>query len=257
MRFRARPNKEIVEIMPDALIKGETHVSKRDKQALLGEDLTQFDAVFREGSNPELRGKDIGILYALYLIGYLVYGATYGRIYISNEDFKRSVERCGIPYDDDIDLSVCETYEMIDSWKRSVFAFLSAFIPAFFSGTILYPLRLIPGLTDSTGFAVVFVLGLMLFYGFSWALTYFQILDGRAMEARDEYMAEQILARTEETDWESILISCGDEHRPGIAASLEAEGWDVSQEPTTHWIGKLLNRIKAYRKKFKILSIDG
>lgn len=256
MRFRASSTKEIVESMPDALIKGETYVSKRDKQALLGKDLTQFDAVFREGSNPELCRNDISTLSALYLNGYLVYGATYGRIYISNEDFKRSVERCGIPYDDDIDLSVCETYEMIDSWKRPVFASLSAFIPAFFFGAILYPLRLIPGLTDSSGFALVFLLGLMLFYGFSWALTYFQILDGRAMGARDEYMAEQILARTEGMDWESILISCGDEHRPGIAASLEAEGWDVSQEPTTHWIGKLLNRIKAYRKKFRVLSVD-
>lgn len=200
MRFRASYNKDIAVVMPDALIKGETHVSKRDKQALLEKDLTQFDAVFREGSNPEIFRKDIGTLDTLYLIGYLVYEVTYGRIYISNEDFKRSVERCGISYDDDIDLSVCETYEMIDSWKRPVFAFLSAFLPTFFFGTILYPLRLIPGLTDSTGFAVVFVLGLTLFYGFSWALMYFQILDGRAMGARDKYMAEQILARTEETD---------------------------------------------------------
>jgi len=35
--------------MPEALIKGETHSSKKDRQSLLNRDFSEYDAVFREG----------------------------------------------------------------------------------------------------------------------------------------------------------------------------------------------------------------
>lgn len=229
--------------MSEALIKGETHLSKRDKRALMEMDLSQFDAVFREGYDNDYFKRDLTALYALFTIGHLVYGATYGRLYFSDEDFEEKVEDEGVPYYDEIDTSIHETYEMVRPRKRVLILVLSPVLAAFLLGLASVPFQLIlprvapnliPVLTFVATFAVIFL------FGFAWALAYFMMIVDEVMYDRDEKMAEEILRNTEKEDYESILVTCGGNHRPGIASHLEKEGWKTEEETTHSPIGKIL-----------------
>jgi len=229
--------------MPEALVKGETHLSKRDKRALMEMDLSQFDAVFREGYDNDYFKRDLTALYALFAIGHLVYGATYGRLYFSDEDFEEKAENEGVPYHDEIDTSIYETYEMVRSRKRVLILLLSPVLAAFLLGLASAPFQLvvprvvpslIPVLTLVATFAVIFL------FGFAWALAYFMMIVDEVMYDRDEKMAEEILRISEEEGYESVLVTCGGNHRPGIASYLEQEGWETEEETTDSPIGKVL-----------------
>lgn len=241
--------------MPEALIKGETHLSKKDKQALLDLDLAEYDAVFREGHDKNYFQRDIDSLYALFAIGHVVYGATYGRLYRSSDEFKQQAKEQGLPVHDRIDAAVYETYGMVPRWQRSGLLLLSPLFAGFILGLVAQPAewmlsRVAPGLLRELAFAGVILL--LLGFGFVWALAYFLLIEGRAMYDRDETMAREIVQITEANGHESVLISCGGNHRPGIASSLRDEGWDVIEETTDSLLGKLLNflSIKRLRRKW-------
>jgi len=229
--------------MPEALIKGETHLSKRDKRALMEMDLSQFDAVFREGYDNDYFKRDLTALYALFAIGHLVYGATYGRLYFSGEDFEEKAENEEVPYHDEIDTAIYETYEMVRPRKRVLTLVLSPVLAAFLLGLTSAPFQLvisrvvpglIPVLTVVATFAMIFL------FGFAWALAYFMMIVDEVMYDRDEKMAEEILRISDEKGYEAILVSCGGNHRPGIASYLKDDGWETEEETTDSPIGKVL-----------------
>ena len=229
--------------MPAALIKGETHLSKRDKRALMEMDLSQFDAIFREGYDNDYFKRDLTALYTLFAIGHLVYGATYGRLYFSDEDFEEKAENKGVPYHDEIDTAVYETYELVRPRNRVTILILSPVFAAFLMGIASAPFQLvlskvvpdlIPILTIVATFAVI------LLFGFAWALAYFMMIVDEVMYDRDEKMAGEILRITEEEGYETVLVDCGGKHRPGIASYLDEEGWETREETTDSPIGKVL-----------------
>ena len=229
--------------MSEALIKGETHLSKRDKRALMEMDLSQFDAVFREGYDNDYFKRDLTALYALFAIGHLVYGATYGRLYFSDEDFEEKAEREGVPYYDEIDTSIYETYEMVRPRKRVLILVLSPVFATFLLGLVSAPFqlvipRVVPGLIPV--FTVVATFAVIFLFGFAWALAYFMMIVDEVMYDRDEKMAEEILRISEEEGYESVLVTCGGNHRSGIASYLEEEGWETEEETTESTIGKVL-----------------
>ncbi|NHN58551.1 MULTISPECIES: hypothetical protein [Halorussus] len=241
--------------MPEALVKGETHSSKKDKQALLDLDLSEYEAVFREGHDKDHFERDIDSLYALFAIGHIVYGATYSRLYRSSDEFKQQAKQQGLPVHDRIDAAVYETYEMVSRWQRGGLFLLSPLFAGLMLGFIAQPAewvlsRVAPGLLQELTFAGV-VLTLLCF-GFVWALAYFLLIEGRVMYDRDEAMAREVVQIAEANGYESILISCGGNHRPGIASYLRGEGWDVTEEPTDSLLGKLLNllSIKRLRRRW-------
>lgn len=236
--------------MPEALIKGETHSSKKDKQALLDLDLTEYDAVFREGHDKNHLQRDIDSLYALFAIGHIVYGATYNRLYCSSDEFKQQAERQDLPVHDRIDAAVYETYEMVPRWQRGGLFLISPLFAGMILGFVARPLewmiaRMAPELLPAMAFAGVVLL--LLCFGFVWALAYFILIEGRAMYDRDEVMAREVVRITEANRYDSVLISCGENHRPGIASYLRDEGWTVTEETTDSLLGRLLNALSIKR----------
>lgn len=236
--------------MPDALVKGETHLSKQDKQALLNLELSEYDAVFREGHDKDYFQRDIDSLYALFAIGHIVYGATYSRLYRSSDEFKQRAKQQGLPVHDRIDAAVSETYEMVPRWKRGGLFLISPLFAGLILGIVAQPAewvvtRVVPGLLPELAFAGA--ISMLLCFGFVWALAYFLLIEGRAMYDRDEVMAKEIIQITEENGYESVLISCGGNHRPGIASYLRNEGWEVTEDETDSPLGTLLNYLSLKR----------
>lgn len=241
--------------MPKALVKGESHFSEEDQQALLDLDLAEYDAVFREGHEKDHFQRDIDSLYALFAIGHIVYGATYGRLYRSSDKFKQQAQRQGLPVHDRIDAAVYETYEMVSRWQRGGLFFLSPLFAGLLWGLVAQPTvwlltRVAPGLLREAAFAGGVLM--VLCFGFVWALAYFLLIEGRAMYNRDEVMAREIVQIAEANGYESVVVSCGGNHRPGIASYLRGEGWKVTEESTDSLLGKLLNfvSIKSVRRKW-------
>jgi hypothetical protein len=229
--------------MVEALVKGETHLSKRDKAALMELDLSQFDAVFREGHDKNYFERDIDSLYALFAIGHVVYGTTYGRFYMSTEDFQKKAEDQGIPFYGKIDAPIYETYEMVPRWKRGLLFFFSPIYAAIILGIISAPFQWIAKIAVPRWIPllqVAAVFGLLFIYGFVWALAYFLLIENRVMYDRDECMAEEILQTAEEEGYQSVLVTCGGNHRPGIAEYLREEDWEVEEQTTDSPIGKVL-----------------
>jgi hypothetical protein len=229
--------------MPDALIKGETHLSRKDKQALMEMDLSQFDAVFREGYDTDYFERDITPLYALFGIGHLVYAATYGLLYISIDEFRQKAREQGLAFHDDIDTAVYESYEMVSLRKRILLLFLAPVLALALLGLASTPFqlvfqRMLPGFIPVL--SVIAGIGLFFVFGFAFALAYFMMIMDEIMYDRDEYMAEEILRITEQEGYDSVLVSCGGNHRQGIASYLEDEGWETEEEATDSPIGKIL-----------------
>jgi len=229
--------------MKEALVKGETHLSKRDKQALMDLDFSQFDAVFREGHDTDYYQRDLDSLYALFAIGHLVYGVTYGRLYFSSDNVEEKAEDEGVPFYGEIDASMPETYEMVPRWKRVGLLVLSPVLAGLLLGLLLFPFQWVVGrfaIQLSPIFGVVTAIGAVLFFGFFWALAYFMLIEDEVMYDRDEEMVDGVLRVAEKEGYESILVSCGGNHRPGIASSLRDEGWEVKERTTDSPIGKVL-----------------
>ena len=159
------------------------------------------------------------------------------------EIFEEKAEDEGVPYHDEIDTAVYETYEMVRPRKRVLILVLSPVLAAFLLGLASVPFQLvlprlvpdlIPVLTLAATFAMIFL------FGFAWALAYFMMIVDEVMYDRDEKMAEEILRISEEENYESVLVTCGGNHRPGIASYLEDDDWETEEKTTDSPIGKIL-----------------
>lgn len=72
------------------------------------------------------------------------------------------------------------------------------------------------------------------------------------MYDRDQMMAREMVQIAEVNGYESVVVSCGGNHRSGIASYLCDEGWEVTEESTESLLGKILNfvSIKRVRRKW-------
>ena len=228
--------------MSEAEIQGETHLSRKDKQTLMQLDLSCFDAVFREGHNADYFGRDLTVGYTLFAIGHLLYGATYGRVYTSSEDFEDKVEASDIPFYK-VDAEIYETYEMVPRWKRILILLIAPFFSLIILGLFLSPFNWAVGYLGLTlPYWVSFIGAILfvLFFGLAWPLGYFLLLEGEVMSDRDQYMSDEILRISSENGYENVLMSCGDGHRRGISDALEVADWNVEEHPTENWLGRVL-----------------
>ena len=228
--------------MSEAEIQGETHLSRKDKQTLMQLDLSCFDAVFREGHNADYFERDLTVGYTLFAIGHLLYGATYGRVYTSSEDFEDKVEASDIPFYK-VDAEIYETYEMVPRWKRILILLIAPFFSLIILGLFLSPFNWAVGYLGLTlPYWVSFIGAILfvLFFGLAWPLGYFLLLEGEVMSDRDQYMSDEILRISSENGYENVLMSCGDGHRRGISDALEDADWSVEEHPTENWLGRAL-----------------
>lgn len=226
-----------------AVVKGETHLSNADKRALMEMDLTQFDAVFREGYDKNYFERNITLPYVLFAIGHLVYGATYGRLYFSLDDFRRLAGELEVGYHDKIDMAIYEHYEYQSRLRRVLLFLISPILALLLVGMLVYPLELVishtvPALLPILSAVAAIVLLFTL--GFVWALAFFMLLVTELTEKRDETMANNIQEIAEQEGYETILVSCGGTHRSGIASRLEAAEWETDQIATDSRLGRVL-----------------
>jgi len=225
-----------------AVIKGEVHSSRKDKRALLDIDLSQFDAVFKEGRDNNTFNRDISLVYALFSIGHIVFRATFGKLYVSTDDFEQQVENEGVDFFDDIDTDFEEVYSLISTKKRVLLLFPALIVAALPFGIFLGFVEWVTVRTAPSYLRLVFTvatLALILLFGFAWACAYFQLVLGSVTRARDEYMAENIIEIAEREGYDSIVVSCGDGHCRGISTRLEEKGWETDVRRTENPVGKL------------------
>ena len=229
--------------MAEAVVKGEAHYSNRDMEALMQMDFSRFDAVFREGRNNNYLDRDLTLFYALFAVGHLVYMATFGRLDFSYEDIEDKAGDQGVPYYDEIDASISESFEMVPMWKRvlgSVVSPVMALIVFSMPIVLFQPVSPLLASDTASGVTVVMSIFVVLFFGFVWALSYFMLVVGEVMHDRDEVMAEEIIRITEMEDYDSVLVACGGTHRSGIASYLEEEGWETEEMSTNSPTGEVL-----------------
>lgn len=229
--------------MPEVLIKGETHSSEKDKQELLDLDLSRFDAVFREGHDRDYFKRDITLGYLIFAIGHLLYGGTYARFYESGDEFKEKVEAEGIPWVK-MDADVAETFEMVPRWKRGLLLLLSPIMGGLLFGFASIPFQLALRFVAPGWIPVIGAVAVIFLFGFACALGYFLLIEEEVMSDRDDYMAEKIVNLSEKEGYKTVLVSCGGKHRPGIAASLRDEGWEVRERGTRSLLGRILAMIE-------------
>lgn len=222
-----------------AVIEGETHTSDADQQALLDSDLSSFDAVFRESHSKDYFERKLTAGYALFAVGHLLYGATYNRFYTSGDEFQEKVEEVGVPWVE-MDAAVHETYGMIPLWKRVMFLAMSPVLAVLLLGIPLGVLNWVFGFFAPGIGELVLGIGVLFFFSFAWSLAYFLLVEEEAMESRDEYMAENVDRLSKTEDYDRVLVSCGDDHRKGIASYLRSRGWEVEENGTKSLLGRAL-----------------
>lgn len=225
--------------MPEALVKGETHSSKRDKQELLELDFSRFDTVFRESHEKDYFEREITTGYLVFVIGHILYGGTYARFYESGEEVKRTVEAEGLPWIQ-MDADVAETFEMVPRWNRALLLLLSPVMGSLLFGVASIPFYVVLDVVAPSWIPWVGVLALIFLFGFACALGYFLLIENEVMASRDGYMAKEIIRITEAAGYERVVVSCGGKHRPGIAARLRDHGWEVEEQGTKSALGKIL-----------------
>ena len=228
--------------MVRAEIQGETHSSEKDKQTLMELDLSRFDAVFREGHDTDYLKRSLTPGYTLFAIGHLLYGATYGSIYTSPEDFENKVKASDTPFYK-VDADIPETYGMVPRWKRIPLLLISPIFSLICLGLFVSPVNWVIGyfgLKLPYWVSIIVVALFFLFFGLAWPLGYFILLGGEVMSDRDQYMSDEILRISSENGYDSVLVSCGDGHRKGISNALEEADWNVEEYPTENWLGRFL-----------------
>lgn len=241
--IKSTPKKEIARANEEAVIQGETHFSSNDRQALMELDLSSFHAVFREDSVHHFFERKLTIGYTLFVIGYILYGATFGRFYHSPEDFEKKVRDADIPFYK-IDADAPTIYEMTSRKNRIFLIIGSPFIALFTTGFLLVGLGRVLNVFGVTLPAWVSILGGLIFlftFGLVWPLVYFILVIDETMDERDEYMANRILEHSAENGFEHILVSCGDAHRKGISNRLKVHGWVTDPRPTKSRIGRAVS----------------
>jgi len=225
--------------MVRTIVKGEIHSSRKDKEALVQMDLSQFDAVFQEGYEKSGAEARLSAGLALFRIGRLVMKTTIGRIYYDREDVKEWVRESRTPFHDEIDAPISEHYRLVPRWKRILMLAFSPVVALVVPGLVvgvvqsIAPVLIISEIRLAVGLVLAFVLG------FLWAMFYFMMVAGEAFEIRDDIMSESIIDTVESQGYSTVLVSCGEKHREGIAGDLREEGWEVEERATSSSLGKL------------------
>lgn len=225
-----------------AVIQGEAHFSSKDRQTLMEMDITPFQAVFREGSDHHFFERKLTVGYTLFVVGYILYGATYGRFYRSSEAFEKKVLDADTPFYK-IDADAPTIYEMIPRWNRTILLIGAPIFTFFFIGFSVVGLSAafnFLGVSFPVWASVTGAMFFLLTYGLVWPLMFFLLLIGETMDARDEHMANNILRKSDESGYEQVLVSCGDGHRDGLSTRLKNHGWDTDPRPTKSRIGRAI-----------------
>lgn len=214
-----------------AIIQGEVHTSKADKDNLESQLRDEVDAVFHEGREDHI-GEPLTLGYVVFLIGALL-------AFLFMSSLLRGPgleERTEIPYHGTIDIPLPDLYSRFPSWmiliagiSGGVFSAIGLYLPYIslpllgeylvFTSLILKPLFVVGG-------PLLFTLVLIL-----W--------ENRWLGARNEEMADSIVSISEEEGYEKVAVLCGEAHKTPITQRLEDEGWEVDPQSSSSILSKI------------------
>lgn len=226
-----------------AVVRGEVHVSKADRVDLFNRDLSSTKALYMEGRSDAIQLSKKTNSYFLFLIGYF----TLELLYVSTAriqallptkgyDVEQEADKLDIAFEDEIDLEIHEIYESYNQrlrrWLPTILTglFCLTLIGAFINETISFF-----GISTGIPYWITPVsMGILTPFAYSGLL---MILDGD--HDRDEEMAGAINSLTETRNHDHILVLVGDKHVTPVSDHLEDYGWNVTREPSIHWLARL------------------
>lgn len=215
-----------------AIIHGETHNARSDKKEILGLELDEFDSVFVEHREENFQ-LSYSPLFLFFSLGYFMHTRLLLplvdllswfyetlKVWKTAEDldsnnFNKKVKQANLEWEENIDAGIKDFYELM-GFERYI-----ALIFTLLIGTWT--------LIDRRFFTPILVLSTPLIY-----LAISAVLLNKRGE-RDEYMANEIVDRSKENNYTSILVICGDRHVKGISNILTDKGWDVKTKRSKNW----------------------
>ncbi|SNR38351.1 hypothetical protein [Halorubrum vacuolatum] len=219
-----------------AVIQGEIHVSSTDR-CLLDSRLDQnADALFVEAREDRVGPDGWSVGYLSFLIGILI--LYWLQDVLSNGPGIK--EKTNLPIHDEIDTPLPELYaELPQSWIVTL-GIPTAII---FVAGLLIPSFPIPFINEPVIVGVIFTLSMRLLMLIS-AICLFSfgliILEEKRIGTRDQHMASEIDRIARAKGYQTVVVSCGDEHIDRLPALLEERGWETEVHESAHnWAAKI------------------
>lgn len=218
--------------MVKAVIQGEYHISTSDRESLGNHLNDEADALFIEQRSDQVSPDNWSLGYLTFLIGVLTLYWLQAALY-RGPDIE---EEHDIPVHDEIDTPLPDLYARIPTGWKAVAGIIAV---AFFCAGLYvptYPVPFIsaPGIATQAYTLVlkpIIIIGAPLIYSFILI-----ILEGRRLGTRDEDMAEAITQISEQKEYETIVVSCGDAHTDRLSTLLENNDIEVEiQESKYNW----------------------
>lgn len=215
-----------------AIFQGEFHTSRSDETALHSQITEEVDAVFIEQREDSVKPDDWSIGYMWFLVGVTIYFWLQSLLSRAPDD-----KEFGVPYHDEIDLKLPDFYTVIPArWKNIaglvslVFFLVGLYTPQFTIPYIELPTLISLGYTALA--KPISVLGAPVLYSFL-----FIYFEERKLGYRDEEMAKNITQISNENDYETVVVSCGDAHLKRLPGLLEKNGWETEIHRSKHNLG--------------------
>lgn len=215
----------------EAIIQGEVHTSKSDKDDLQTEIAGGVDAVFHEGREDHI-GESLTFGYIVFLSGALLLFW-----FISSLLRGPGLEdRTNLPYHSTIDLPLPDIYSVMPNWLILVAGVCGGTFSAF---ALYAPEIQILFLEDYVLYTSLFLKPVLLLCGpllFSFILI---IYENHKIGARNDEMANSIVNISEEEGYETVAVLCGESHREPIKKRLEDADWEVQTNSANSRLAKL------------------
>lgn len=226
------------------VVRGEFHISNIDRRALLNRELGEVDVLFLEGRGNQIALRDSSIRYLFFLIGTLYFDLLYA---ISSGIFSKllpfwdfdvgaEAREAGLEVENETDLEMDRIFESFNPkviniiFVITVLALLYGLVhPLYSDYVILLSWRTpIPSWVLSM---IVIAVYPMLYSGLL-------ITIGTGGD-RDEFMAKSIDIISQDNGYSKALTLVGDKHVNPVSDALEAKGWNVIRERSTHPVPRL------------------
>lgn len=219
-----------------AIVQGEFHASRSDRETLRSRVTEDVDALFVERRADRIGPDGWGLGYVWFVVGVLT-------LYWFQDVLDRgpAVEDTdSVPVHDEIDTPLPDLYRRLPrSWKLAA-GVLTAGI---FLVGLSTPYFTIPYVATPLAFDIVYtvivklvtVLGAPLLYSFVLVA-----LEERFVGGRDEDMARAITGVSRENGYRTVVVACGEAHVTRLRTLLEDRGWEVEvHESNQGWANVL------------------
>lgn len=198
-----------------AIVQGETHISRADRNDLLDHISDETDCIFMEGGKAEITRSKLTPGYAFFLIGMITYLG-----------FLRSLRKCRMPpLEEEASEYGTDFHGNIDMNVIDMYSDATKLWGLFFVILIIVMAILARNTLDAFFIGFLVAIAPLGYFGFL-------MFPEKTMEGRDQAMASNIRKIAEENGYDEIIVSCGQKHVDGISNILDDyRGWNVKKNP--------------------------